>query len=189
MTSFFPVEKIQKRIVFKKNSKPVKLWESLGISTKSVILGSFIVDKKGYDEEKESVGRHSKTMTLKISPIRRNSFIDPFKEGLSFIHKVKNLSASSKKTNFYEPNEKFCQTDLLPLKFSTRTSVFSDTQKKIADAKSQENIRYEVKTADKAVSAGEPQIVKIRKFGGRNKYFRKSRNLSAWESELDFEQL
>ena len=176
--------------MFKKNTKPIKLWESLGISKKTVILGSSIVDQKGYDEEKESAGRHSKTMNIKISPIRRNSYIDPFKEGLSFIHKVKNLSGSHKKANCSDPNEKFCQTDLSPLKCNTRisVSVSSDFQKKIADVKSQENIRYEVKTTDKGVSAGEPQIMKIRKFVGRNKYFRKSRNLSAWEGELDFEQ-
>lgn len=191
MTSLFPVEKIQKRIVFRRNSKPVKLWESLGISKKTVILGSFIVDQKEHSEAKETVARHPRTISNKTSPFRKNAFVDPFKEGLSFIHKVKKTANGLKKSCFIDANEKFCQTDQLPLKSKTRTnmSIFQDTQKKISDTKSQENIECSLKMTDKAVSAGEPQIVKIRKASARSKYFRKSRNLSAWENEIDFDPL
>lgn len=187
MTSLFPVEKIQKRIVFRRNSKPVKLWESLGISKKTVILGNFIVDQKEYFEAKEAGVRNQRTISTKTSPLRKNSFVDPFKEGLSFIHKVKKVANGLTKSMFIDPNEKFCQTDQLSLKSKTRTSmnIFQEMPKKIPDARSQDNIEHSIRMTDKAVSAGESHIVKVRKVNARNKYFRKSRNLSAWENELD----
>ena len=54
---------------------------------------------------------------------------------------------------------------------------------------SQERFDFQVGEFDKAVSAGEPQIIKVKKVEVRHKYFRKSRNLSAWENDIDLEFL
>lgn len=165
------------------------LWESLGLSKKTVILGSPINEQKSRENQKPAFRRYAKHIKINSSP-RRNS-VDPFKEGLSFIHKVKESTKGLTRNSIGDLNEKFCQTDLQGFKSQTRTSIvkdkeFEDNSRKLM---SQERFDFQVGEFDKAVSAGEPQIIKIKKTEVRHKYFRKSRNLSAWENDIDLEFL
>ena len=189
--NFFPVDQIQKKLFFSRSPKnrPVMLWESLGLSKKTVILGSPINEQKSRDKQKPAFRRYAKHIKISSSP-RRNS-LDPFKEGLSFIHKVKESARGLNRNSIGDLNEKFCQTEMQGFKSQTRTCIvkdkeFDDHSRKLM---SQERFDFQVGEFDKAVSAGEPQIIKVKKVEVRHKYFRKSRNLSAWENDIDLEFL
>jgi hypothetical protein len=164
----------------------MRLWESIGMSKKTVVMGYSI---KHHKIKAENLKRMSKTIKIRKSP-RRNSCIDPFKAGLCFIHKVKDSEKYSTKTSKNDLNEKFCQTDSPKLKSQTRATIWKEREfDENIRLMTQENFEFQLGVLDKAVSAGEPQVVKMKKVLPRNKYFRKSRNLSAWENDIDLEFL
>ncbi|OMJ77037.1 hypothetical protein SteCoe_23435 [Stentor coeruleus] len=116
--SHFPMENIQRKIfqASKKKCQKEELWEMLGISKRSIILGNKVVIKKVMPIRlRPKTGRYDSTRPNKHSLPNRTVFFDPrtFKEGLSFIYKVKN-------TNTIINNKRICPQSV------TKNKIYSD---------------------------------------------------------------
>lgn len=118
--SHFPMENIQRKIfqASKKKCQKEELWELLGISKRSIILGKKVIIKKVMPiKPRPKTGRYDSTGSNKHSLPNRTVFFDPrvFKEGLSFIYKVKNTKSI---TN----NKRICPQSV------TKDKLYSDIE-------------------------------------------------------------
>ncbi|OMJ66432.1 hypothetical protein SteCoe_36714 [Stentor coeruleus] len=105
--SHFPIENIQRKIFQASKTKCQKeeLWELLGISKRSIILGKKVVIKKVMPTKpRPKTGRYNSTESNRRSLPNRTIFFDPrtFKEGLSFIYKVKNTNSKANNKRIHQ---------------------------------------------------------------------------------------
>ena len=91
-----------------------ELWSLIGISTKSIILGTEIASKKNYKSPtRPTTGRYASIIKERDKLLHKSSFLSHriYDEGLCYVHRIKKLSKQMH-ISPYRNNEKDCQVSV-----------------------------------------------------------------------------